>query len=317
MFIKNGVFKITIMNTTIKKLIAGLLLVHFSALANAQNIGIGTTTPRAKLNVVATGAHVIAIEGTNPYVSFYSANDYKGYLWYNSNKIELGTAKQEPVVLAAGYNRVAYFTPQGRVGINTSTPTEALDVNGRVNLGGIAINGNKGARGQVFTTGGPDLNPEWKNMPFANTTRFAARLYSTSATGVPSYTENYNTNTADITISASGITINKTGLYHLDAFLYCRATFSSYIGSSPPSLSIILTNGVDFFIGRGYSFMDDTEEYVGGTSSKLFTGQVKFGYDLYLTAGQILKLDRTMGDYPGPATGVENVGTITGYLISE
>lgn len=304
------------MDTTIKKIIAGLLLVHFSALANAQNIGIGTTTPRAKLNVVSTGAHVVAIEGTNPFMSFYSANDYKGYLWYNSNKIELGTANQEPVVLAAGYNRVAYFTPQGRVGINTSTPTEALDVNGKVNLKGIAINGNNGIRGQVFTTGGPDLNPEWKNMAFANTTRFAARVYGTSANDALSYSENYNTNTADITISSSGITINKTGLYHLDAFLYCRATFnSSYTGSKPPSVSIVLTNGVDFFVGRGYEFMDETKEYVV-YASKLFTAQVKFGYDLYLTAGQILKLNRSMGDIPGPAS-FENIGTISGYLITE
>lgn len=291
-----------------------ILLMLPAEIMLAQNVGIGTATPRAKLSVVGSGAHILSVEGTNPFISFYSNNDYKGYLWYHNDKVELGSSKNEPVVITANYRQVATFTPQGRVGINTSTPTEVLDVNGKVNLKGLKIYGSAGVRGQVYTTGGPDLAPEWKSVAYDNNTRFAISLSGNHPTAPLTYTTLYNINTSNIQVNASSVTVNKSGLYHLDAFLYGQASYTNYTYPFPPTLSISLSSGGDAFSGRSSDFMIETPQN-SGSSSRIFTAQVKFAYEVYIEAGETLTLGGAFGAiFPESMT---YRGNLTGHLIIE
>jgi hypothetical protein len=144
----------------------------------AQNVGIGTSSPNARLHVATTAGQVIQVEGNNPYIGFYNGSDYRGYLWYNTNKMELGTpaGSTEAVLIAPGRVATAYFTTAGRLGLGLSSPTERLDVNGNINLNGLLkINSSSGSTGQVLTSNGSG-DPEWKDAAFNNNTRFCFSL---------------------------------------------------------------------------------------------------------------------------------------------
>jgi len=122
---------------------------------NAQHLGVGTTVPGAPLHVKSlTAIEILRLEANSPYISLYdNSKGYVGYLWYNTNKIELGTpsGSAEPVVIAPSRNIFAYFTPSGRLGLGASNPGEVLDVNGNINLSGtIKVNGDDGQPNQVL-----------------------------------------------------------------------------------------------------------------------------------------------------------------------
>ena len=145
-----------------------------------QNVGIGTSLPSAPLHIKSTSAsEMLRIEGNNPYISFFDEATYKGYLWYNGNRMILGTSTDEPIVISANYSiNPAYFTPNGRLGLGVSNPTEVLDVAGNINLTGlIKVNGNSGTSGQVLTSNGGS-DPTWKDAAYSNTVRFSFNISS-------------------------------------------------------------------------------------------------------------------------------------------
>lgn len=297
-----------------------LFCIFVTSILQGQSIDIGNSARSAKLNIAGT-SNVLAVEGINPFISFYNNNVYKGYLWYNSDKIELGSVAAEPVVIRAGYKEVATFNNDGTVNINNPTTTsEILNVFGSVSVKGIKISNSAGNRGQVFTTGGPDLSPQWKTMPFAET-RFSARLTVNTYDGALNYYSHYNTNPIAVTINANSITINKTGLYHLDGYLSMTTSFTgTYTQQHPPTVSIFFlvdfAGDYDFYYGSYGKFMTERPYYGSSSTFKYFNTQEKFSYDIYLLAGSILTLTRDFSGQPGPASHATN-GTLTGILISE
>jgi hypothetical protein len=98
--------------------------------AQAQNVGVGTNTPQAKLHVVTSTSEPLRVDGANPYIGFYNSGAYSGYLWYNTNRIQLGTpgGSGDPVLIAPGNIPTAYFTTAGNVGIGVAAPLAKLDV---------------------------------------------------------------------------------------------------------------------------------------------------------------------------------------------
>ncbi len=145
-----------------------VLIMFFFIRTNAQNVGIGTTTPQVKLHVtdsISTLAEAIKVQGNSPYIGFYSLNNaYKGYLWDTGNGMQLGTSNASPVTISAGYNTSAHFLANGKVGIGTASPTQKLDVNGNMNVtGDITVNNIAGQPNQVLMTNSTG-NTFWGDM---------------------------------------------------------------------------------------------------------------------------------------------------------
>ncbi len=112
--------------------VAVVACVLISLTTQAQNVGIGTTTPNAPLHIRSTtSSELLRLEGgTDHYLSFYSGATFGGYLWQRTsfNRFELGTVAPHDISISPGGSTFAYFTTTRRLGIGTSTPQTALDV---------------------------------------------------------------------------------------------------------------------------------------------------------------------------------------------
>ena len=96
----------------------------------AGNLGIGATTPQAKLHIFSTSNEAARLDASEPYLSLYSNGVYKGYFWKSPNSIEIGSASGSslPVTLAPdGYQRM-FVTPAGNVGIGIGSPLARLHI---------------------------------------------------------------------------------------------------------------------------------------------------------------------------------------------
>ena len=119
-------------------------------LVKAQNVGIGTTTPTEKLEVIGN------IKGTNLFASYIGVNNaspsYR--LHVNDGSLAL-TNTTDNVTWTLSYNTTnnylslahngairMTFTNTGNVGVGTTTPANKLDVNGSLGASSAAIDGN-------------------------------------------------------------------------------------------------------------------------------------------------------------------------------
>ncbi len=111
-------------------------LFMFSAIlcvvASAQNVGIGTNTPIAKLHIEVQPGF------GSPIVQVNQTGSGTPYFIIQSN---------------------------GNVGIGVASPSEALDVSGNIRFtGSLMPAGNAGAPGQVLISQGPGTPPQWQNI---------------------------------------------------------------------------------------------------------------------------------------------------------
>ncbi len=215
----------------------GLLLFPF--FIEAQNVGIGTTTPSARLQInhrsfttvglqlldsFASRAGSIRFSTINNPVgmtisSFYESNFNKGhYLDINSDTAFVAT-----------------FRGDGNVGLGVESPLYRLDINGDINTNGLLrLNGNAGTTGQVLTSNGGSVDPTWANAAYGNNTRFA--FYGSSGSFGNS-TLNlftvYNTNVSDITKDVNFFTVNRSGLYHIEGNIFSQVDFTPSVATIP------------------------------------------------------------------------------------
>jgi hypothetical protein len=120
-----------------------LPLVFWHSVLFCQNVGIGTSTPSAKLHVSSTTNNPLIVNGGNSmyltlsenainrgYIGSYSGNpedvDFGTFGSNNTGKVHLTTGGNIPRVTVGA---------TGNVGIGTQNPTEKLDINGALRIG--------------------------------------------------------------------------------------------------------------------------------------------------------------------------------------
>jgi hypothetical protein len=175
----------------IKAILAIVAGFNFS-IVFGQNVGIGTATPQAKLEVWNALKATVKIRSNN-------FNDTTQLILSNRNATERGTdfnisSNRESGLRitstsdlpANNHDSILMLTPNGNVGINRTTPTERLDVNGNINLkGNLKLNGTAGQPNQLLMTDAAGATA-WRNMEeFPNFKVFTRRNGPTQVFTVP------------------------------------------------------------------------------------------------------------------------------------
>ena len=99
------------------------------AQSNTGNVGIGTTTPGAKLHVAG---EVIVDSGTSGLINFGDVSSNYGRLYADSSGTFIGSVTNNPLILRTNNTEKMRIDSSGNVGIGTTSPAAAakLDVYG-------------------------------------------------------------------------------------------------------------------------------------------------------------------------------------------
>ncbi len=356
-----------------KRIFIAVIFILFAGIVQAQNVGIGTTTPVAKLNIDGVGSSptipsvtstaifrigVSAIEGIDfgkdivlPFSAWMQAG-YNGQpepisLQPLGGNVGIGilspTAKLDVngTMKIQGINTLEFgagVTKElnaGKIGYQTFTPG-ALDIvgagtlvsNRKVNIfaeggttfnGPINVGGSTGTVGQVLTSNGT-APPTWTNTALSNDVRFEVSLFGSINTlffDPPlTYSTVYNLNSTAVTISASGITVNRSGLYHIEGYFTTQYDFTT---TAPTYLVNSLYLNID---GRAY-----TQASFEGTNRDIYANPIiryrkliRFVQEVYIGAPGNINLSIESIILGAGSAGWSlsvNSGIISGYLISD
>jgi hypothetical protein len=262
-------------------------------------IGIGIV-PTAKLDINGN----VKLQGLN--IFEFGAGVAGKEL--NAGKIGYNAFGQNALtVVGAGTdvsNRRVYFFAEG-----------GTSMNGPININGsLGINGNTGVAGQALVSNGAGT-PSWQTLAGGgqNNVRFEATLYSETSIAALVYTSVLNTNTSAVAITSSGITINKTGLYHIEGYYQSATEFAT---------------APDFF-GHSFSIAFGTRSYVQDKGNPLerdpletttftYRNLINFVQEVYIVAPTTINLLR-IDNRPFSQAPIDyfHQGRVSGYLIAE
>lgn len=100
-------------------------------------IGMGTASPLYPLDIQGTGSYLLRLKNISQYPTtsiLLEGNNISGILQVFNNpggiRMRLGTSTNHPVDIITGNSPRMTITSDGKVGINTQTPTDTLTVNG-------------------------------------------------------------------------------------------------------------------------------------------------------------------------------------------
>ena len=171
------------------KIVSFVVVVCTFISLNAQNIGIGTQAPAAKLEINATMNEALRLRSNNyPFMSFYSGATQKAVLQ--------STATDNFLIWSQGAGGFAfktiganpmYILANGNIGVNESSPTQTLHVTGNARLTGGLYDGNNlvGNSGQILSSTG--TSTEWINatgLGGDDWTVSGSDMYPTTATNI-------------------------------------------------------------------------------------------------------------------------------------
>jgi hypothetical protein len=147
-------------------------------ITDGGNVGIGTSSPAYKLQVVGLAETqpfaVVAGSGNITYGYFGS----QGYLWHAGGTFNFGTFDSNQLNLATSNVVRLAITNNGNVGIGTQTPSTKLHVIGDVTANNIRIKLTAGITIYVATTGNDTTGNGTSGSPFATVQKAWGTLYN-------------------------------------------------------------------------------------------------------------------------------------------
>ncbi len=278
--------------------IADNLGYHFN-MSLGGNIGLGIAPSTAKLHLNGT----MKIEGLNT--------------------LEFGAGLSKE--LNAGKIGYQTFTPGALdiVGAGTTVAMRKVNIfaeGGTTFNGPINVGGSSGIAGQVLTSNGT-ASPTWTNTAQSNDVRFKANFGGESNSSIDPpiiFTTGYNHNPTAISISGTGITVNRSGLYHIEVF--CETSHDFHV--VPPSLlTISLFSYIDGDIFPITLFEGTTRDlnYATFPVTYRYRKSMHFVQEVYISAPGIIYVSVGANAVLGSSSlgFVAVYGKISGYLISD
>ncbi len=248
---------------------------------------------------------------------------------------------------------ISFFSNAQNVGVGTTIPSQKLDVAGNIKVSGaIMPNGTAGAPGQVLTSNGNNVAPEWANTAYTgagrfwiiptnntrSTSSFAGRggwnldgaANETTQTDSLDYGSS-NVSGSDFSISNPGllnnfITVNKTGLYHFEGVLRYFVTSTLSVTMLPRITLDFLANqptGADLSLILAEDPMDKTGGTETASNANNYNYTAKFTLNIHLLANTTVtfRTGFNLLRYPSAtdliAMGVSQGGYISGHFVAE
>jgi len=287
------------------------------SLNSSGNMGLLTVDPQERLHIYNGNIRLdnswkgIQLNGIDrPFITRgfdpFTSGPYDGLgrwgLFMEPNRLTMGIPN-----LPGKAFQVARYELNGN-----ATALFGVDANGALQL-----NGNTGTQGQVLTSNGT-AGASWQKASSSsdNDVRFEASFIETGAGGLSNptlnYSSYYNYNPTAVTITGSGITINVSGLYHIEGYYDAAYTFSGAPG--------LFAQELVSFLGR--SFIESRNDEV--VRDPVFTAQFryinygKFSREVYIIAPASISCGFSNSYSSGGVsfTGATHRGRISGYLIS-
>jgi hypothetical protein len=243
---------------------------------------------------------------------------------------------------------------QNKVGINTTSPIETLDVNGNANFRGLLkVNGNAGTEGQVLSSSGPGADPVWMSTAYTGGGRFWVTMANSVRTGTQTPTGrggNWILNDGaettqedsidfassfvqgtDISVSNQGsvnnyLTINKSGLYHFEGVvrIFVTGDVDGLVMTPRATMKINLfkAGAVNSALYLEETLFQLTAQPSTGFANKSYNQTMRFSTDIHLDAGTTVAFSggfnqlRMTGAIPLIAMGFTTGGYISGHFMA-
>lgn len=164
-----------------KKILLLGIVVSVYNVSFAQNVGIGTTIPAAKLDVKSTSNYVGQFNGAAPmYIGLFEGDVYRGYLGSYSGAtedVDFGTGSGNTLGklhLAIQGNPRMTINASGQVGVGTTNPGYLMHINGGdlfvQSSSGLIRLGYQGANEWQMATTGAGADLRWYTTTNGGTT---------------------------------------------------------------------------------------------------------------------------------------------------
>lgn len=292
---------------------------------SSGNVGIGTglTTAGAKLQLNSRSS----VNDPTLLITD-SASSSGGWLKFRNISNTTGISLSE--FSGSAYNNsqyldvfsdslnIATFRGNGSLGVRNLSPVYPLDITGDLNTtGALRLSGNAGTAGQVLTSNGNSA-PSWQSAAYSNNIRFSfntvffgAITRQDDSLNFNYATPYYNLNPAMVAAvpgNSTRIQFNKSGLYHFEGTMYLET--SSVVALNYQPLAII-----NFWINN-QKFEVESSELINTSAlpATQFSKHVKYQFEVYISAGQTLKLSSFFNGLSGSFF---RLGNFRGHLISD